>query len=43
MSYFGNKSIWGYREFVEDIANKYVVTETEIRTVMGEDELWLPW
>lgn len=43
LSYFGNKSIWGYREFVEDIANKYVVTETEIRTVMGEDELWLPW
>lgn len=39
LSYFGNKSIWGYREFVEDIANKYVVTETEIRTVMGEDEL----
>ncbi len=43
LSYFKNQDILRYREFVEDIAHKYVVQETEIRKSIGEDELWLPW
>ena len=43
LSYFGSKGVWGYREFVEDTAHKYFVSEDKIRKVMGEDELWLPW
>lgn len=43
LSYFGKKGIYGYREFVEDTAQKYWVEEEEIRKRMGENELWLPW
>ena len=43
LSYFNNQSVLRYREFVEDIAHKYIVEESEIRKSMGENELWLPW
>ena len=43
LSYFKNQSVLRYREFVEDIAHKYIVEESEIRKSMGENELWLPW
>ena len=43
LTYFGSKGVFGYREFVEDSAHKYVVEEDEIRMKMGEDDLWLPW
>lgn len=43
LSYFKDKNVLRYREFVEDIAHKYVVQESEIRKSMGENELWLPW
>ncbi len=43
LAYFGKSGLHGYREFVEAIGNNYFVEEEEIRTSMGEDELWLPW
>ena len=43
LSYFKNQSVLRYREFVEDIAHKYIVEESEIRKNMGENELRLPW
>lgn len=43
LRYFGEKGIWGYREFVEDIGHKYIVEEGDIKKTMGEDDLWLPW
>lgn len=43
LSYFKNQSVLRYREFVEDVAHKYVVQEREIKKSLGEDELWLPW
>lgn len=43
LSYFGTKGVYAYREFVENAAQKYVVEENEIRTRMGENDLWLPW
>lgn len=43
LSYFKNQSVLRYREFVEDVAHKYVVQESEIKKSLGEDELWLPW
>lgn len=35
LAYFGSKGIFGYREFVENTAHKYVVEEDGIRKVMG--------
>lgn len=43
LAYFGPKGIFGYREFVENTAHKYVVEEDGIRKVMGENDVWLPW
>lgn len=43
LGYFKVKGEIGYRDFVEDIAHKYIVSENEIKKMMGEDELWLPW
>ena len=43
LSYFKGKDVYGYREFVEDQAHKYIVDEKEIRVSIGEDEQWLPW
>lgn len=43
LAYFGSKGIFGYREFVENTAHKYVVEEDGIRKVMGENDVWLPW
>ena len=43
LSYFKGKDVYGYREFVEDRAHKYIVNEKEIRVSIGEDEQWLPW
>lgn len=43
LAYFPKNSIFRYREFVEDIGHKYIVQEQQIRKMMGEDELWLPW
>lgn len=43
LAYFGKSSIYGYREFVEDISHKYVISENEIKKSMGENDLWLPW
>ena len=43
LSYFGTKGVYAYREFVENAAQKYVIEENEIRTRMGENDLWLPW
>ena len=43
LSYFKNQSVLRYREFVEDVAHKYVVQEREIKKSLGEDEFWLPW
>ena len=43
LRYFGKNGIYGYREFVEDIAHKYIVEEDEIKKSMGENDLWLPW
>ena len=43
LAYFPKNSIFRYREFVEDIGHKYIVQEQQIRKMIGEDELWLPW
>lgn len=43
LSFFKDKSVIRYREFVEDVGHKYDITEKSIRKIMGEDELWLPW
>ena len=43
LSYFGKKGVYAYRDFVENAAQKYYIEENEIRTGMGENELWLPW
>lgn len=43
LSFFKDRSVIRYREFVEDIGHKYEVTENSIRKSMGEDDLWLPW
>ena len=43
LAYFSKNSIVRYREFVEDIGHKYIVQERQIRKMIGEDELWLPW
>lgn len=43
LNYFGEKGVFGYREFVEDIGNKYIEQEHDIMKRMGENELWLPW
>ena len=43
LSYFGEKGVLGYREFVEDVGHKYIVEESMIKKTMGEDDLWLPW
>ncbi len=43
LAYFPKDSIFRYREFVEDIGHKYIVQEQQIRKMIGEDELWLPW
>lgn len=40
---FQNHSVTWYKEFVEDVGQKYMVQEQEIRKTMGEDEIWLPW
>ena len=43
LSYF-KESIFYYREFVEDAAHKYIVSENSIRKKIGEDDdIWLPW
>ena len=42
LSYF-KESIFYYREFVEDAAHKYIVSEKNIQKKIGEDETWLPW
>lgn len=42
LAYF-KESIFYYREFVEDAAHKYIVSENTIQKKIGEDELWLPW
>ena len=43
LSYFGKKGVYGYREFIENAGTKFLMEEDEIRTRMGENELWLPW
>lgn len=43
LSYFKEKSVHRYRDFVEDIGHKYAVTEAEIHKQIEEDEIWLPW
>lgn len=43
LRYFGEKGVFGYREFVEDSWRKYTIREDEIKNSMGENELWLPW
>ena len=42
LSYF-KQSIFYYREFVEDLTHKYIVSENNIQKEIGEDETWLPW
>jgi hypothetical protein len=36
LAYLGKSSIYGYREFVEDISHKYVISENEIKKSMGK-------
>ena len=43
LGYFHGKSVHRYRDFVEDIGHKYMVTESEIHKEIEEDEIWLPW
>ena len=43
LSYFKKDQIFYYREFIEDVAHKYITEENLIRKSVGEDELWLPW
>ena len=43
LGYFKGKSVHRYRDFVEDIGHKYMVTESEIHKEIEEDEIWLPW
>lgn len=43
LAYFSQNSVLNYRKFVEDIGHKYIVEEQNIRKMIGEDELWLPW
>ena len=43
LNYFKSPETKRYRDFVEDIGHKYIVTETEIHRQIEEDEEWLPW
>ncbi|MDD7218654.1 MAG: transposase [Clostridia bacterium] len=43
LAYFPVNSTIRYQEFVEDTGHKYVIQEQEIRKIIGEDDLWLPW
>ena len=43
LGYLKGKSVHRYRDFVEDIGHKYMVTESEIHKEIEEDEIWLPW
>ena len=43
LGYFKGKSVHRYRDFVEDIGHKYMVTESEIHREIEEDEIWQPW
>lgn len=43
LAYFPRHSAPLYREFVEDVGRKYRIQELEIKNLMDEDELWVPW
>lgn len=42
-AYFGKNSVMGYRRFVEDIGQKYVIKDDSVRGSEKEEDLWLPW
>lgn len=42
-SYFQGNSVIRYKDFVEDVGHKYAVQEQNVRRMIGDDEIWLPW